>query len=60
MLRRWRRLWSERGSAVAEYLVALMIVGLGAIAIVAALVGALRATHQSEMQRVSDIVQSGY
>lgn len=57
---RWWRRWNERGSIIAEYLVVLMIVGVGAIAIVASLVGALRQTHQSQMQRVSDIVQSGY
>lgn len=53
----WR---GERGSAIAEYLVVLMIIGVGAIAIVAGLVGALRTTHQSHLDRVSAIVQSGY
>lgn len=57
----WRRvLRDQRGSAIPDYVVLMLIVGLGLIAITAGMWPALRGTHQRSVQQVTDIVTSGY
>ena len=56
----WAALRDERGAAWPEYLILLLIMGLGMIPVAAGIYKALGSTHQQTVQKVIDIVTSGY